>query len=239
MHFIQSRFFYEWVKVAQSYPTLCDLMDHIVHGILQARTLACIAYPFSGDSSWPGNQPRVSCTAGRFSTNWATREARVLLWISHFLKKFFPGVSCSNLDCFIPRLHGFYIDISPQYHIKCSANLSQFGSPFSWILFFHISVFLPYVAESIPRSFQAYWESHLLTRKNEQIFVFMCLVVMHNHLTPYRTVSGKTFFLSLLRYSSIVFWVSVLLKNLSSHEAFYLPQKSHGVFFFFFLNSAF
>ena len=27
------------VKVAQSCPTLCDLMDHTVHGILQARIL--------------------------------------------------------------------------------------------------------------------------------------------------------------------------------------------------------
>ena len=27
------------VKVTQFYPTLCDLMDYIVHGILQARIL--------------------------------------------------------------------------------------------------------------------------------------------------------------------------------------------------------
>ena len=34
------------VKVAQSGPTLCDLMDCTVHGILQARILAWVAFPF-------------------------------------------------------------------------------------------------------------------------------------------------------------------------------------------------
>ena len=33
------------VKVAQSYPTLCDPMDYTVHGILQARILECVAFP--------------------------------------------------------------------------------------------------------------------------------------------------------------------------------------------------
>ena len=39
-------------------------------------------------------------------------------------------------------------------------------------------------------------ESHFLTRKNENIFVCVCvcLVVMHNDLTPYRIVHRKTFF---------------------------------------------
>ena len=35
------------VKVAQSYPTLCDPMDYSVHGILQARILVWVAFPFS------------------------------------------------------------------------------------------------------------------------------------------------------------------------------------------------
>ena len=32
------------------------------------------AYTFSSRSSWPRNQTGVSCTAGRFCTNWAIRE---------------------------------------------------------------------------------------------------------------------------------------------------------------------
>ena len=39
------------VKVAQSYLTLCHPMDYTVHGILQARILEWVAYPFSRGSS--------------------------------------------------------------------------------------------------------------------------------------------------------------------------------------------
>ena len=41
------------VKVAQSCLTLCDPMDHTVHGILQARILEWVAIPFSRGSSQP------------------------------------------------------------------------------------------------------------------------------------------------------------------------------------------
>ena len=39
------------------------------------RILQWVAYPFPSRFSWPRNQTRVSCTAGRFFTNWAIREA--------------------------------------------------------------------------------------------------------------------------------------------------------------------
>ena len=42
------------VKVALSFPTLCDPMDYAVHGILQARILECAAVPFSRDLPNPG-----------------------------------------------------------------------------------------------------------------------------------------------------------------------------------------
>ena len=41
------------VKVTQSCQTLCDPMDYIVHGILQARILEWEAFPFSRGSSQP------------------------------------------------------------------------------------------------------------------------------------------------------------------------------------------
>ena len=46
------------VKVAQSCPTLCDPMDYILHGILQARILEWVAVTFSRGSSNPGIEPR-------------------------------------------------------------------------------------------------------------------------------------------------------------------------------------
>ena len=57
------------VKVAQSCLILCDPMDCIVHGLLQARILEWVAVPFSRGSSQPRNQTGVSCIAGRFFTN--------------------------------------------------------------------------------------------------------------------------------------------------------------------------
>ena len=57
------------VKVAQSCPTLCDPMDYTVHGILQARILKWVAFPFSRGSSQPRDRAQVSHTAGRFFTS--------------------------------------------------------------------------------------------------------------------------------------------------------------------------
>ena len=57
------------VKVTQSCPTLCDLMDYTVHGILQARILEWVTFPFSRGSSQPRDQTQVSHTAGRFFTS--------------------------------------------------------------------------------------------------------------------------------------------------------------------------
>ena len=44
---------YSEAKVTQSCPTLCNPMDYIVHGILQARILEWVAFPFSGGSFQP------------------------------------------------------------------------------------------------------------------------------------------------------------------------------------------
>ena len=57
-------------EVTQSCPTLCNPMDcswpgSSVRGILQARILEWVAMPSSRESSQPGDQTQVSCTAGR------------------------------------------------------------------------------------------------------------------------------------------------------------------------------
>ena len=56
-------------KVVQSCSTLCDSMDYRVHGILQARILKWVAFPFSRGSSQPKDQTQVSSIAGGFFTN--------------------------------------------------------------------------------------------------------------------------------------------------------------------------
>ena len=54
------------VKVAQLCLTLYDPMDYTVHGILQARILDWVAFPFSRGSSQPRDQTQVSHIAGGF-----------------------------------------------------------------------------------------------------------------------------------------------------------------------------
>ena len=54
------------VKVAQSCPTLCDPMDYTVLGILQARILERVAFPFSRGSFQPRDRAQVSRAVGRF-----------------------------------------------------------------------------------------------------------------------------------------------------------------------------
>ena len=76
------------VKVAQSCPTFCDPLDYTVHGILQARILEWVAFPFSKGSSQLRNRIQVSCIAGGFFTepsgkpqNTGVGSLSLLQWI--------------------------------------------------------------------------------------------------------------------------------------------------------------
>ena len=73
------------VKVTQLCLPLCDPTDYTVHGILQARILEWVAFPFSRGSSQPRDQTQVSRIAGGFFTSWATREA-------HNISEMFPNI---------------------------------------------------------------------------------------------------------------------------------------------------
>ena len=64
------------VKVAQLCLTLCDPMGYTAHGILQARILEWVAFPFSWRSSQPWDQTQVSHIAVRSFTSWATGKPK-------------------------------------------------------------------------------------------------------------------------------------------------------------------
>ena len=51
-------------------------MDNIVHGILQARILEWVAFPFSRGFPQPRDRTQVSRIAGGFFTNSANKEAQ-------------------------------------------------------------------------------------------------------------------------------------------------------------------
>ena len=64
---------WRWKWKPLSHVQLCDC---IVHGILQARILEWVAFPFSRVSSQPRDWIQVFHVAGRFFINWATKEAQ-------------------------------------------------------------------------------------------------------------------------------------------------------------------
>ena len=55
-------------EIPQSCLTLCNPMDYTVRGILQAKILERVAFPFPRRSSQPRDQTQVSHVAGRFFT---------------------------------------------------------------------------------------------------------------------------------------------------------------------------
>ena len=56
-------------KVIQSCLTLCEPMDYTVQGILQARILEWVVFPFSRGSSHPKDRTQVNHIAGGFFTS--------------------------------------------------------------------------------------------------------------------------------------------------------------------------
>ena len=116
------------VLITQPCLTLCNPVDcsppgSSVHGILQARILEWVAIPFPRGSFWPRNQGQVSCTAGRFFTVWATREAPWAIWRRHIQLNAKTKVysywvlknACLNLYQDAEHYH-FYQDVRCYYH---------------------------------------------------------------------------------------------------------------------------
>ena len=73
-----------------------------VHGIFQARVLVWVAISFSRGSSPPRDWTWVSCIAGIFFTNWATREAlsciHILLYKCQFPHTSFVLITLTLCD---------------------------------------------------------------------------------------------------------------------------------------------
>ena len=89
------------VKVAQLWPTLSDPMDYTVHGVLQARILEWVAFPFSrGIFSTQGSNP------GLLYCRWILYQLsykgspRILEWVAYPFSSGYSqsrnqtGVSC-------------------------------------------------------------------------------------------------------------------------------------------------
>ena len=94
-------------------------MGYTVHGILQARILEWVAFPFSRGSFQRRDQTQVSYIAGRFFTSWATREEEAEWEVTEesvFLPSFllsdnFSFQLCLSDCCIIYQIYflGFHI----------------------------------------------------------------------------------------------------------------------------------
>ena len=63
--------------------TLRDPMDYTVHGILQARVLEWVAFPFSRDLPNPGIEPRSLASQADFFYQLSHRGSpRILEWVA-------------------------------------------------------------------------------------------------------------------------------------------------------------
>ena len=69
------------MKVTQLCLTLCDPMDYTVHGLLQARILEWLAFPFS--SPHPGIEPRSPTLKANFLPAEPQGSPQVLEWIAY------------------------------------------------------------------------------------------------------------------------------------------------------------
>ena len=94
---------------AQLCPSLCNPTDgslpgSSVHGNSQVRTLEWVAISFSRWSSWSRDQTHISCIAGGFFSDWATRE---ILSVDVLVTQSCPSL-CDPMDCSPPgfSVHG-------------------------------------------------------------------------------------------------------------------------------------
>ena len=86
-------------------PMGCSPPGSSLHEIFQARILEWIAISFSRGSSQPRDWTRVSCTAGRFFTDWATGK---LLCNYKILFLSIP-ILCSNKGSKLPQINSEFI----------------------------------------------------------------------------------------------------------------------------------
>ena len=132
-------------RVVQSCPTLCNPKDYTAHGILQARILEWVAFPFSRGSSQPRDRTPVSRIAGRLFTSCASREAQEYWSGLPFPSPedlLNPGIKLGfpTLQAILYHLRHWGSPISAYILTKANERLTghRLASIWSFLHFFHI-----------------------------------------------------------------------------------------------------
>ena len=63
-----------WPLILLTWKSLSQVLLFVTHGLLQARILEWVAFPFSRGFFQPRDWTQVSFISGRFFTSWATRD---------------------------------------------------------------------------------------------------------------------------------------------------------------------
>ena len=71
------------VKITQLCSTICDPKDYTVYGILQARILELVAFPFSRDLPNPGIGPRSPTLKADSLPAEPQGSPRILEWVAY------------------------------------------------------------------------------------------------------------------------------------------------------------
>ena len=104
------------VKVTQSCPTLWDPMDYRVHGILQARILEWVAFPFSRGSSQPRDRTQVSLSSIREVTRDVCEMSALVRQFEHSLALPFFGI---GMKTYLFQFYGHCWVFQICWHIEC------------------------------------------------------------------------------------------------------------------------
>ena len=104
-----------WLHESESHSVLSDsLRPHglsTVHGILQARILEWVAFPFCRGSSQPRDRTQVSHIAGGFFTSWATREVPAAPYLMIYFT-YIPEGDGSNISIMYSNWRKLIIEIT-------------------------------------------------------------------------------------------------------------------------------
>ena len=127
----------------------CSLPGSSVHGILQARILGWVAICSSRGSFQPRHWTRISCIAGRFFTDWATREDQLCSLPNNFSFSLCPSLSLSSPP---PSLY-YYLNLNMSFILHpqiWGLLISSFLAPLCSFLLLKTNLF-----------FKAYFKYHL------------------------------------------------------------------------------